>query len=60
MEKPIAILDRKMKTLQNKEVRLLKVQWQHRRGSEWTREPEDEMRKHYLDVFASTDFEDEV
>ena len=41
-------------------MKLVKVQWQHRRGSEWTREPEDEMREHYLDLFASADFEDEV
>ncbi|KAL7583408.1 uncharacterized protein LOC111878983 [Lactuca sativa] len=36
IEIPIAILDRKTKTLQNKEVGLLKVQRQHQKGSKWT------------------------
>ena len=60
IERPVSILDRKTKALQNKEVKLVRVQWQHRTGSEWTREPEEEMRDHYLDLFASADFEDEV
>ena len=62
IERPIAILDRKTKTLRNKEVELVKVQWQHRKGSEWTWEPEDEMREHYPELFsaAATVFEDEV
>ena len=60
IKKPITILDRKIKVLRNKEVKLVKVQWQHRRGSKWTWEPNDEIRKHYPDLFASTDFEDEV
>ena len=33
VEKPIAVLDRKTKTLHNKVVFLVKVQWQHQRGS---------------------------
>ena len=53
-------MDRKTKVLWNMEVKLVKVQWQYRRGSEWTCEPEDEMREHYPDLFTSTDFEDEV
>ena len=36
IERPIAILDRKTKALRNKEVEPVKVQWQHRKGSEWT------------------------
>ena len=39
------ILDRKVKILRSKEVRLVKVQWEHRKGSEWTWEPESEMRE---------------
>ena len=34
--RPVVILERKMKVLRNKEVPLVKVQWEHRRGSEWT------------------------
>ncbi|KAJ9548848.1 hypothetical protein OSB04_021391 [Centaurea solstitialis] len=43
VERPIAVLERKTKTLRNKEVGIVKVQWDHRKGSEWTWEPEDEM-----------------
>ncbi|KAI3522357.1 hypothetical protein L1887_00076 [Cichorium endivia] len=53
VEKPIAILERKTKTLRNKEIGILKVQWQHRRGSEWTWEPEEEMRRHYPELFEN-------
>ncbi|XP_023760088.1 uncharacterized protein LOC111908497 [Lactuca sativa] len=60
VEKPIVVLDRNTKALCNKDVKPVKVQWQHWRGSEWTWQPEDEMRKHYPDLFASADFEDEV
>ncbi|KAJ9557882.1 hypothetical protein OSB04_012496 [Centaurea solstitialis] len=47
VERPIAVLERKTKTLRNKEVGIVKVQWEHRKGSEWTWEPEDEMRRNY-------------
>ncbi|KAJ9557024.1 hypothetical protein OSB04_011638 [Centaurea solstitialis] len=35
-----------------KEIGTVKVQWQHRRGSEWTWEPEAEMREKYPELFA--------
>ena len=61
IERPVAILNRKTKDLRNKRIELVKVQWQHRKGSEWTREPENEMREHYPKLFPDTaDFEDEV
>ena len=60
VEQPMAILERKMKILRSKEIPLVKVQWQHRKGSEWTWDPESEMREHYPDLFAATDFGDEV
>ena len=62
IERPVAILDRKSKDLRNKRVELVKVQWQHRKGSEWTWEPEDEMREHYPKLFLdqATYFEEEV
>ena len=60
VEKPIVIIDRKTKTLRNKELRLVKVRWQHQKGFEWTWESEDEMRKHYPDLFASPNFKDKV
>ena len=57
---PIAILDKKTKTMWNKDVGLVKVKWKHRKGLEWTWEPKEEIREHYPDLFASTDFKDEV
>ena len=61
VEKPIAIVDRKSRTLRSgKTIFSVKVQWQHRKGSECTWEPEDEMRTHYPDLFIGTDFEAEV
>ena len=36
VKRAVAILERKLKVLRSKEVPLVKVQWQHRRGSEWT------------------------
>ncbi|KAJ9546624.1 hypothetical protein OSB04_019167 [Centaurea solstitialis] len=36
VEKPVAVLERKVKQLRNKEIGIVKVQWQHRKGSEWT------------------------
>jgi hypothetical protein len=60
VEKPIAITDRKSRTSRNKVVNLVKVQWQHRKGSEWTWEPEIEMKRNYPDLFTGLDFEDEV
>lgn len=60
VEKLIAITDRKTRTSRNKVVNLVKVQWQHRKGSEWTWEPEVEMRRDYPDLFTGLDFEDEA
>ena len=60
MERPLAVLERKVKVLWNKKVPLVKVQWKHRRGSEWMWEPEAEMWEHYPELFIAADFEDEV
>ena len=47
IERPIAILDRTIKVLRNKEVPLVQVQCQHRKESELTWEPESEMREQH-------------
>lgn len=60
VERPIAILDRKKKTMHNKVVNLVMVQLQHWRCFECTCELKDEMRKHHLKLFAGTVFEDKV
>ncbi|KAJ9541664.1 hypothetical protein OSB04_028170 [Centaurea solstitialis] len=49
VERPVAVIDRKVKRLRRREIGIVKVQWQHRKGSEWTWEPEAEMREHYPD-----------
>ncbi|KAJ9562865.1 hypothetical protein OSB04_008025 [Centaurea solstitialis] len=43
VEKPIALLEWKVKTLHKKEIKYVNVLWQYRKGSEWTWEPEVEM-----------------
>ncbi|KAJ9545391.1 LOW QUALITY PROTEIN: hypothetical protein OSB04_025098 [Centaurea solstitialis] len=48
VERPIAVLERKTKTLRSKEVGLVK--WEHLKGSEWTWELEDEMRRNYPEM----------
>ncbi|KAD5803480.1 hypothetical protein E3N88_14840 [Mikania micrantha] len=53
IEKPVAIVDTKEKQLRNKMVRLVKVQWKHRKGSEATWEIEDEMKRLYPHLFET-------
>ncbi|KAL5566586.1 hypothetical protein UlMin_029751 [Ulmus minor] len=43
-EKPVQILDRKIKTLRNKEIPLIKVLWRNQKTEEATWEREEEMR----------------
>ena len=59
VETPVAIFERKMKVLHNKEIPLVKVRWQHMRDSKWTWEPKVEMWEHYSELFVGADFEDE-
>ncbi|KAD6796699.1 hypothetical protein E3N88_07595 [Mikania micrantha] len=56
VEEPVVILDRDEKRLRNKTIKMVKVQWKHRKGSEATWETEEEMRTCYpqLFTFAST------
>ncbi|KAJ9552663.1 hypothetical protein OSB04_016708 [Centaurea solstitialis] len=51
VERPIAVLERNTKTLRNKEVGLVKVQWEHRKGAKWVWEPGVEMRRNYPELF---------
>ncbi|KAF5803619.1 putative nucleotidyltransferase, Ribonuclease H [Helianthus annuus] len=51
--KPIAILDRKEKSLRNKVINQVKVKWDHRKGSDTTWEPEEEMRRLYPTLFGT-------
>ncbi|KAK9048737.1 hypothetical protein SSX86_002848 [Deinandra increscens subsp. villosa] len=53
VERPIAIRDRKVKKLRNKEVNQVMVQWEHRKGSNLTWESEEEMRQYYPHLFGT-------
>ena len=50
-EKPVQILDRKTKTLRNKEIPLVKVLWRNQKIEEATWEREDEMRLAHPVIF---------
>ena len=60
IERPMVILDRKTKALHNKVITLVKVKWKHRKGLEWTWEPEAEMHEQYPDLISIEDFEDKI
>ncbi|XP_022002854.1 uncharacterized protein LOC110900251 [Helianthus annuus] len=49
---PTAILDRKVKSLRNKEINQVKVKWEHRKGSDTTWESEEEMQRLYPTLFV--------
>ncbi|XP_022007702.1 uncharacterized protein LOC110906960 [Helianthus annuus] len=51
--KPIAILDRKVKSLRNKKINQVKVKWEHRKGSDTTWESEEEMQRLYPILFGT-------
>ena len=50
-ERPIKILDRKVKVLRNKEVPLVKLQWKNRSVEEATWEREQDIHEKYPDLF---------
>jgi hypothetical protein len=61
-EKPIRIVDFKVKQLRNKEISLVKVVWQFHSGEECTWEVEEMMRTNYPDLFRydSSNFEGKI
>ncbi|XP_035834094.1 uncharacterized protein LOC118482632 [Helianthus annuus] len=50
--KPIAILDRKEKSLRSKIINQVKVKWEHRKGADTTWESEEEMQRLYPKLFV--------
>lgn len=60
VNKPISILDRKTKTFHYKMVGLVKVQWQHQKSSQWTWEPKEGVKEHYVKLFMAADFKDQL
>ncbi|KAI3732361.1 hypothetical protein L1987_63565 [Smallanthus sonchifolius] len=51
IEKLVAILDRKMKKLRNKEISLVLVRWKYKKGADMTWKTEEEMLKYYPNLF---------
>ncbi|KAJ9543884.1 hypothetical protein OSB04_023591 [Centaurea solstitialis] len=51
VEEPVAVVDRKIRKLRNKEICLVKVQWKFHKGQECTWEAELEMRERYPHLF---------
>ncbi|XP_073031216.1 uncharacterized protein [Primulina eburnea] len=52
-EKPVQILDRKVKVLRNKDIGIVKVLWRNQVIEEATWEPEEEMKQRYPNLFDS-------
>ncbi|GKF75352.1 hypothetical protein Tco_0224796 [Tanacetum coccineum] len=54
VEEPIEIMDREVKRLKRSGIPLVKVQWNSKRGPEFTWEYEDQFRKKYPHLFTKT------
>ncbi|GJU62309.1 hypothetical protein Tco_1244144 [Tanacetum coccineum] len=54
VEEPVEIIDRKFKHLKQSRIPIIKVQWNSRRGPEFTWEREDQFRKKYPHLFTKT------
>ncbi|GJS79795.1 putative reverse transcriptase domain-containing protein [Tanacetum coccineum] len=54
VEEPVKIMDREVKQLRQSRVPIFKVQWNSRRGPEFTWEREDQFRKKYPHLFTKT------
>ncbi|GJW33629.1 putative reverse transcriptase domain-containing protein [Tanacetum coccineum] len=54
VEEPVEIIDRKFKHLKQSRIVIIKVQWNSRRGPEFTWEREDQFQKKYPHFFTKT------
>nr|GFD47474.1 putative reverse transcriptase domain-containing protein [Tanacetum cinerariifolium] len=54
VEEPVEIVDREVKWLNRSRIPLVKVQWNSKRGPEFTWEREDQFWKKYPHLFART------
>ena len=54
-EKPVQLLDRKVKERRNKQILLVKILWRNHGVEEVTWEVEKEMQKKYPELFANQD-----
>ncbi|XP_021767759.1 uncharacterized protein LOC110732152 [Chenopodium quinoa] len=51
-ERPVKILDSKVRSIRNKDVSIVKVLWSNQKTKEATWETEADMRKRYLELFT--------
>nr|GFB88460.1 putative reverse transcriptase domain-containing protein [Tanacetum cinerariifolium] len=54
VKEPVEIVDREVKRLKQSRIPLVKIQWNSKRGPEFTWEREDQFRKKYPHLFART------
>nr|GFB00463.1 putative reverse transcriptase domain-containing protein [Tanacetum cinerariifolium] len=54
VEDPVEIMDHNIKRLKQSQIPLVKVQWNSKRGPEFTWEREDQFQKKYPNLFAKT------
>ncbi|GJR02126.1 putative reverse transcriptase domain-containing protein [Tanacetum coccineum] len=54
MEEPVEIMDHEVKWLKRSHIPLIKVQWNSKRGPEFTWEREDQFKKKYPHLFTKT------
>nr|GEX82195.1 putative reverse transcriptase domain-containing protein [Tanacetum cinerariifolium] len=52
VEEPVEIIDREVKSLKRSKISIVKVHWNSKRGSEFTREREEHMKARYPRLFA--------
>nr|GEU54782.1 putative reverse transcriptase domain-containing protein [Tanacetum cinerariifolium] len=53
IEEPVEIIDREVKWINQSRIPIVKVRWNSRRGSEFTYEREDQMKKKYPHLFVN-------
>nr|GEY72514.1 putative reverse transcriptase domain, ribonuclease H-like domain, aspartic peptidase domain protein [Tanacetum cinerariifolium] len=53
VEEPVKVMEREFKRLKQSHIPIIKVQWNSRRGPEFTWEQEDQFRKKYLHLFTT-------
>ncbi|GKF90562.1 hypothetical protein Tco_0274263, partial [Tanacetum coccineum] len=54
VEEPVEIIDREVKRLKQSRIPIIKVQWNSKRGLEFTWEHEDQFQKKYPHLFKKT------
>nr|GFC22415.1 putative reverse transcriptase domain-containing protein [Tanacetum cinerariifolium] len=53
VEEPVEIMNREVKQLRQSRIPIIKVRWNSKRGPEFTREREDEIRAKYPHLFSN-------